>query len=499
MKMAQLRLFNHASVLNLFLLLVLPVANGDGDVMKFTDADFKEGIKSYDVLLVKFYAPWCGHCKKLAPEFEKAATKLLQNDPPIHLADVDCTEEKKICDEFSVSGFPTLKIFRKGELAQDYDGPRVAEGIVKYMRGQAGPSATEIRTPQEFEKMLGADDITICGFFEGDSKLKDSFLKVADTERDRFKFVWTSNKQILESKGYNDDIVAYQPKKFHNKFEPSGFKYDGNYDTDKIKEFLLHETNGLVGIRTSENRYQFDLLPMFVVYSKIDYELDPKGSNYWRNRVLTVAKDYRRKAYFAISNKDDFSFDLDEFGLAGRKDTKPLVAARSKKGKFFMKEEFSVENLRKFVEDVINDRLEPHMKSEEPPEEQGDVKVVVAKTFQEMVVDVEKDVLIEFYAPWCGHCKALAPKYDELGQKLSGEPGVVIAKMDATANDVPPPFQVQGFPTLYWVPKNRKDKPEPYSGGREVDDFIKYIAKHATEELKGYKRDGKPKKKKEEL
>lgn len=61
-----------------------------------------------------------------------------------------------------------------------------------------------------------------------------------------------------------------------------------------------------------------------------------------------------------------------------------------------------------------------------------------------MVTDAEKDVLIEFYAPWCGHCKALAPKYDELGQKLSAESGVVIAKMDATANDVPPPFQVQG-------------------------------------------------------
>lgn len=58
-----------------------------------------------------------------------------------------------------------MKIFRKGELAQDYDGPRVAEGIVKYMRGQAGPSATEISTLQEFEKMLEADDVTICGGF----------------------------------------------------------------------------------------------------------------------------------------------------------------------------------------------------------------------------------------------------------------------------------------------------------------------------------------------
>uniref|UniRef100_A0A914REJ8 Thioredoxin domain-containing protein n=1 Tax=Parascaris equorum TaxID=6256 RepID=A0A914REJ8_PAREQ len=54
------------------------------------------------------------------------------------------------------------------------------------------------------------------------------------------------------------------------------------------------------------------------------------------------------------------------------------------------------------------------------------------------------------------------------------------------------------FPTLYWVPKNAKDKPVPYSGAREVDDFVKFIAKHSTEGLKGYDRDGKKKKKKAE-
>ncbi len=70
--------------------------------------------------------------------------------------------------------------------------------------------------------------------------------------------------------------------------------------------------------------------------------------------------------------------------------------------------------------------------------------------------------------------------------------------MDATANDVPELFEVRGFPTLFWLPKDSK-KPEKYEGGREVDDFIKYIAKHATNELKGYDRDGKPKESKTEL
>lgn len=98
--------------------------------------------------------------------------------------------------------------------------------------------------------------------------------------------------------------------------------------------------------------------------------------------------------------------------------------------------------------------------------------------------------------PGCGHCKKLAPIFDELGTKLKGE-SVAIVKLDATANDVPSPFEVSGFPTLFWLPKDQKDKPVRYDGGRETDDFIKYIAKHATEELNGYDRSGNAKAKTE--
>ena len=82
--------------------------------------------------------------------------------------------------------------------------------------------------------------------------------------------------------------------------------------------------------------------------------------------------------------------------------------------------------------------------------------------------------------------------FEELGEKMTDE-DVEIVKMDATANDVPPQFDVKGFPTLYWLPKGSK-KPTSYNGGREIDDFIKYIAEHASDELKGYDRKGKEKK-----
>jgi len=142
---------------------------------------------------------------------------------------------------------------------------------------------------------------------------------------------------------------------------------------------------------------------------------------------------------------------------------------------------------------LVAGELEAYMKSEPLPEnEDTAVETVVGKNFKD-IVNQDKDVLIEFYAPWCGHCKKLTPVWDELGEKLAKE-DVVIAKMDATANDVPGVYTVTGFPTIYWVPKGKKSSPIPYQGGRDLDDFFTFIAKESTKELKGWDRDGKKKK-----
>lgn len=67
----------------------------------------------------------CGHCKRLKPEYAVAAGILKNDDPAVALVKVDCTEAgKTTCEQYSVSGYPTLKIFRKGELSSEYNGPR---------------------------------------------------------------------------------------------------------------------------------------------------------------------------------------------------------------------------------------------------------------------------------------------------------------------------------------------------------------------------------------
>jgi len=116
------------------------------------------------------------------------------------------------------------------------------------------------------------------------------------------------------------------------------------------------------------------------------------------------------------------------------------------------------------------------------------VVVLDSSNFDRIALDETKDVLVEFYAPWCGHCKKLAPDYEKVAQAFAAEPNVVVANVDADADKtLGTRYGVSGFPTIKFFPKNNKANPETYERGRDVKTFVDFLNEKAgtSRDLKG--------------
>merc|ERR1712013_678310 len=106
---------------------------GEGkDVVELTDGNFRKEVlmEKETGWLVEFYAPWCGHCKNLAPAWADAATKLKGK---MNLGALDATQHGSTAQEYGVQGYPTIKYFAPGSSEpEEYDGGRTADAIVKW-------------------------------------------------------------------------------------------------------------------------------------------------------------------------------------------------------------------------------------------------------------------------------------------------------------------------------------------------------------------------------
>merc|ERR1712226_705976 len=198
-----------------------------------------------------------------------------------------------------------------------------------------------------------------------------------------------------------------------------------------------------------------------------------------------VAKSFRGKVLFVHidCDKSDNGRILEFFGLKEEDCPDSRMIEMGKQMQKFKPEnsELTQENINAFVSGVLDGSIKRHLMSEAEPEKNDEpVFILTGSNFEKTVYAEDKSVFVEFYAPWCGHCKSLAPIWDQLGEAFADRDDIVIAKSDATANEFDG-VEVSGFPTLKYFPKGER-KIVDYSGGRDLESLKKFVETNGGED-----------------
>lgn len=455
------------------------VKTEDGVLVLTTD-NFESVIKNNEFVLVEFYAPWCGHCKTLAPEYAKAAKELEEKGSAIKLGKVDATEETKLAEDYGVRGYPTLKFFRSGSPIE-YGGGRQADDIVNWLGKKTGPAALEIESVEAAETFIKSQPVVVVGFFKDrESAEAKTFLSVANAVDD-FQFAITSNEDVYAKyEAKCGSIVLFK------NFDEGKSVYDGESTEEAIKKFVTVQSMPLIvdfNHESAQKIFGGDIKSHLLMFISKEAGHIEK----YAEPAKELAKQFRDKVLFVTINADeeDHNRILEFFGM--KKEEVPsmrLIRLEDDMAKYKPKDaELSPANIESFVQSFLDGKLKQHLLSQELPEDwdKTPVKTLVSTNFDEVVFNKDKDVLVEFYAPWCGHCKQLAPIFDQLGEKFKDNESVVIAKIDSTANELEH-TKITSFPTLKYYKKGDNAVVD-YNGERTLEGFTKFIESGGQEEV----------------
>jgi len=368
---------------------------------------------------------------------------------------------------------------------QEYTGGRTEQSIVTWVLKKAGPPAipfVDVANAEAFEK---ENTLSVVAFFvEGASQ--DAFEAAARQVED-VMFAYATVPSVAAKYG-----VTPPGLQMSYPHDEKTATFTGSMDSaDEIQSFVRAHRQPMVS--TFDGETAGDIFGDGRAILFLFREKDEKGDAAEVELRKAATGIHRRLLVSVAGSSEPMDQRLMDYVSVEPEElpTVRLVATpMASMTKYKLEGELTEASITAFVNDFEAQRLKPHLKSEEPPTSQtGPVYTLVGSTFDSIVLDPKKDVLVEFYAPWCGHCKKLEPVFRDVAKILEPVKSLVIAKIDATANDVQG-ADIEGFPSIKFWPANKKGEPPlDYDSDRDVDSFITWLEEKVTypfnkEELK---------------
>jgi len=451
---------------------------GGEDVISLTKDNFREVLEANDYLFVWFYAPWCGHCKQMAPHMEKLAVEMAGK---VAVAKVDGTEETDLMEEFGIQAFPQMRLFKfQARPPLEYgDNPRDEQSMRAWLEKMIGPPTVTLNSAKEYRQFLANNKKAAVGFFDYDDKDFIAAYKefVAAAGHPNLLPIICGevfDPDVADELGYKVNQVV-----FHRNFDEDEVLEGGYQHRDKIMDFIEEFSHPYVAdAQTDWRRLLMRGLPMVMLAVNIEEDQETSNAELmaWYH---SVARSYRKLFSFTFIAHDTGVYER----LTGMDDVQYPALLLIKDQRFYpLNKSPTKENTVQFLERYLAGDAESIYRSQAIPEtNEGPVIHVVGDTFEKIVMDPTKYVLIEYYAPWCGHCKQLEPIYEELAQYFENNDQVVIAKIDATENDNPIGV-IKGFPTIQLFSVGDDQTPIPYDGERTLSAMKSFLKEHLSDD-----------------
>jgi len=445
----------------------------ENDIIVLKDTNFDKALEKYEQILVIFYAQWCAICEKYELKLQKVASELRKEN--IFIAKVDAELEKNLHKRFQIYGYPKITFFKKG-VGIDYDAEKTEQDIIKWLNKKSKPTKV-FKTFEEVEKFQKENNVSVVYFGNNIEEFKiyeDVAMKFED-----ILFGVVEDDEI--AKKYNakqGSVILF--KKFDEK----------RNDLTTFKEKELIE---FIEINSERKITPFDKKASSKVFGNnkpaIVY-LGEKGDKWNEEEKImekVALKVYPKLLFIMTDIKEGMGMRIAEY-IGIKKENLPSVVildTRKDIKKYILEGDINEKNILDFIDGWEKGKIKIHLKTqEEPKENNGDIFVVVGKTFQKEVIENDKDVLIVFYAPWCGHCIHFLPEYEKAAKKLKAKnPKIMLAKMDATENEIESVF-IRSFPTIKFYPGNKKDiEPIDFNGERTTEGVIQFLQTNAYNKI----------------